>query len=153
MGISPYIAHLRRSIGTDLLLLPCVAVLPRDGDGRVLLVRHVDSGQWATIGGTIEPDEVPEDAARREALEEAGIAVELRGIIVATGGPRFRVTYPNGDEVSCVVIAYDAVVRSGAPVPDHDETTEVAWFAIEDLASLDIGELNRQLLDEVFAGR
>jgi hypothetical protein len=37
MGISPYIATVRQSIGNDLLLLPCVAVLPRDEQGRVLL--------------------------------------------------------------------------------------------------------------------
>ncbi len=66
MAVSPYIAHIRHRIGTDLLVVPTVAVLPRDENGRILLVRLSDSGQWATIGGTIEPDESPEDAARRE---------------------------------------------------------------------------------------
>jgi hypothetical protein len=47
-----------------------------------------------------------------------------------------------------VVIAYDAVIRSGTPAPDHDETTAVGWFSLEDLASLDLGDLNRRLLAE-----
>jgi 8-oxo-dGTP diphosphatase len=148
MGISPYIEQLRRSIGTSLLMVPCVAVLPRDHDGRLLLVRHIDSGRWATIGGAIEPDEPPESAARREAREEAAVEVELRGILAVAGGPHYRVTYPNGDEVSCVVVAYDAAVRSGSPAPDHDETSDVRWFASAEIDALDLGDLNRQLLHD-----
>lgn len=101
VGISPYLAGLRNQIGTDLLLVPTVAVLPRDEDGRVLLVRLSDTGQWATIGGAIDPDEAPEDAARREALEEANIEVRLLRLVVALGGPEYRIVYPNGDLTSC----------------------------------------------------
>jgi ADP-ribose pyrophosphatase YjhB (NUDIX family) len=115
--------QLRRSIGTSLLLLvPCVAVLPRDRDGRRLLVRHIDSGLSGTIGGAVEPDEPPESAPRREAREEASVEVELRSILAVAGGPHYRVTYPNGDEVSCVVVAYDAAVCSGP----HRTTTRPA---------------------------
>ena len=49
--ISPHVRHLRRMVGHDLLLLPSTAVLPRDDAGRLLLVRLVDTGNWATIGG------------------------------------------------------------------------------------------------------
>src|SRR5438876_408008 len=66
MPVSPYVARLRRAIGSELLLLPSVTVLPRDASGRVLLVRHADSGEWGTIGGTIEPGESPTAAAVRE---------------------------------------------------------------------------------------
>src|SRR5262245_41050878 len=46
-----------------------------DASLRVLLFRHNDGyGRefWATPGGGIENGEAPEDAARREALEELG---------------------------------------------------------------------------------
>jgi len=149
MGISPYIERLRGSIGSELLLLPSVAVLARDDQGRLLLVRQADFGQWATISGTVEPDESPDAAARREALEEAGVEVELRGIGAALGGPGYRKTYPDGDRSSYVVIVYDAVISSGSPTPDHDETTEVGWFTPHAIESLDLGELNRTLLRDV----
>lgn len=149
--ISPYIKRVRAAIGHDLLLLPSVAVLPRDGDGRILLVRHTDSGAWATIGGSIEPDETPEDAARREAEEEAGVVVELRRLLTVVGGPGYQVAYPNGDQTAYVSVVYDAVVRSGAPRPDGDETSEVGWFTVAQLPSLPIDELNRRLLGAVFA--
>ena len=40
VGIAAHIARLRAVIGHELLLLPSVSVLPVDGAGRVLLVRH-----------------------------------------------------------------------------------------------------------------
>ena len=62
-------AGLRDAVGSRLLVLPSVSVLPRDAAGRVLLVRHADSGDWGTIGGFVEPDESPAQAAVREARE------------------------------------------------------------------------------------
>jgi 8-oxo-dGTP pyrophosphatase MutT (NUDIX family) len=45
--------------------------------GRVLLHRHRKLGLWLPPGGHIEPNELPDDAARREVEEEAAIAIEL----------------------------------------------------------------------------
>lgn len=149
MGISPYVRELRELVGNRLLVLPSVAVLPRDGDGRILLVRTADSGHWATIGGFVEPDERPEDAARREAEEEAGVVVRLTGIIDVVGGPGYRLEYPNGDRSAYVSVVYGAVVESGTPRPDHDETIEVGWFGLDELATLELNGLNRRLLEEV----
>ncbi|HEY1635364.1 MAG TPA: NUDIX domain-containing protein, partial [Acidimicrobiales bacterium] len=87
MGISPYVAALRGAVGSRLLMLPSVSVLPRDPAGRVLLVRHADSEKWDTIGGFVEPDETPQEAAMREAREEASVEVELVRLLAALGGP------------------------------------------------------------------
>ena len=151
MAISPYIAAIRRRIGTDLLLVPTVAILPRDSTGRILLVRHIDSGRWATIGGTIEPDESPQDAARREALEEAGVVVRLTRFLIAVGGPEYRITYPNGDKAACVPIVYEATVESGEPTPDGEETSEIGWFRPNELETIDLNDLNRVLLAAALA--
>jgi len=84
MGMSPYVAELRGLVGNRLLLLPSVAVLPWDDDGRVLLVRQADSDLWATIGGAVEPDESPEAAAvvhqhaRPEASSGSGVTSRRR---------------------------------------------------------------------------
>lgn len=149
VAISPYIACLRQRIGSKLLLVPTVAVLPRDDAGRILLVRQADSGQWATIGGAIEPDELPAAAARREAEEEASVVIRLGRLLVALGGPEYRITYPNGDETACVPIVFEAKVESGSPAPDQDETSEVRWFYTDELASVDLNDFNRHLLAAV----
>lgn len=47
-----------------------------DGE-RVLLIRHKKLGKWLPPGGHIDPGETPPEAAKREALEETGLAVEL----------------------------------------------------------------------------
>jgi len=113
MPVSPYVRRLRDRVGHDLLLLPSVSVLPRDAAGRLLLVRHSDSGQWGTIGGAIEVDEAPADAAIREAREEAGVEVALGPVTAALGGREFRVNYPNGDQAAYIAIVYEADVTGG----------------------------------------
>ena len=140
--ISPFIRRLRERVGSDLLLLPSISVLPRDAAGRILLVRLADGG-WATIGGVVEPDESPAEAAVRETREEAGVDIALGPILGAVGGPAFRVRYPNGDETAYVSVVYDATVVGGTPAPDHEETVEVGWFAPGELASLDLGSVAR----------
>ena len=135
MPIAPHIAALREKIGHDLLLVPCVAVLPRDDQGRVLLVRQSDFGLWGTVGGAVDVDESPEDAARREAREEIGTEVELTGLLGALGGPQFRLTYPNGDQCACVSTVYAGRLVDDVLTPDGDEVTEVRWFHLEELAT------------------
>ncbi len=150
--MSPYVRRLRECIGTNLLVLPSASVLPRDDDGRILLVRVADTGHWAVIGGAVEPDESPQECAVREAAEEAGVSVELGALLGVFGGPEYRVTYPNGDETSYVVTAFSARVVGGTPRPDGDETVEVAWFAPADLPVEEMGALNRALLRDIGVG-
>lgn len=145
-GPSAYIQAIRSKIGNDLLVLPAVTTLIWDEAGRVLLVRHVHNGQWGTVGGLIEPDEVPADAARREALEEVGVTVRLDGIRGAVGGPNHRITYPNGDRCSVAVVVFDATIVDGAVTPDEYEVTDARWFGLEELAVADLGSQTRALL-------
>lgn len=61
-------SHITAGYG-DSALLHAAGVVFRAG-AEVLLVRRTDGQGWAFPGGTIEPDETPEAAARREAFEE-----------------------------------------------------------------------------------
>ena len=140
VGMSEYFISLRAKVGADLLVIPGVSVLPWDPQGRLLLMRESSSGPWALVGGAVEPDEAPEDAARREALEEVGVAVEITGIRAVLGGPLYRIKYENGDEVSYVSTVYDARINNGEPTPDHDEVHELGWFSAEQLSSLELND-------------
>jgi 8-oxo-dGTP diphosphatase len=49
-------------------------------DGKVLLVRRGKEpflGYWSLPGGSIEPGETPEEAVKREVLEETGLHVAV----------------------------------------------------------------------------
>lgn len=153
MPISPFVRQLRARVGSDLLLLPSTSVIPRDAKGQILLVRLSDSGNWATIGGAVEPDETPEEGAIREAQEEAGVTVLLGPVLGVVGGPDYRVRYPNGDETAYVVTVFDATVGAGTPQPDDDETTEVGWFPLDDLPLDRMGSLTRALLRDIGLAR
>jgi len=149
MGISPYLRSLRDRVGHELVLLPAVAVLPWDEDGRLLLVREAETGLWQTVGGSIEPDEAPADAALREAAEEAAITVEIERLRAVLGGPRFRLTYPNGDLVSYVSIVFDVRVVAGEPRADGEETLAVAWFAPDELRAVPVTDFTVALFDAI----
>jgi 8-oxo-dGTP pyrophosphatase MutT (NUDIX family) len=149
LAISPYLAGIRAKLGSALIVVPSACAFVRNEDGDILFVQSRETGRWQTIGGGVDPDESPADAARREAFEEVGIAIELGPILAALGGPEFRLTYPNGDEVAYVVTVFDAIITSGIPTPDGEEIAAVAWRSPDDLATLDLDELNRSLVETV----
>jgi 8-oxo-dGTP pyrophosphatase MutT (NUDIX family) len=59
-------------------------------DERILLIHHRNLNKWLPLGGHIELDEDPEQAALREAKEESGLDVELLGERPPTTGPGTR---------------------------------------------------------------
>ncbi|OFY39872.1 MAG: hypothetical protein A2Z69_02665 [Bacteroidetes bacterium RBG_13_44_24] len=59
------------------------SVIAARHNGKWILVRHRDRSAWEIPGGHIEDNELPEDTARRELMEETG-AVEFNLTCVAT---------------------------------------------------------------------
>lgn len=135
MPVAAHIARLRKKVGHDLLLLPSVTVLPVDLEGRVLLVHQAEFRAWGTIGGAVDVDESPADAAHRETAEEIGTDVELTAILGAVGGPDFRITYPNGDQCAYVSTIFEARIIGRPPQPDEDEVNALRWFTRTELLS------------------
>jgi len=145
MPVSAYIKRLREVVGSELILVPAVSTLALDDDGRVLLVYESDQDAWSTPGGSVDVDERPEDAARREVLEETGLVVRLDGIVTVLGGPEFRTHYKNGDEVAYVATVYGGVVVGGSSQPDGDEITAADWFTRDALASIPLSGFATEL--------
>jgi 8-oxo-dGTP pyrophosphatase MutT (NUDIX family) len=143
--MSDYVRRLREQIGNDFLLMPSVAALIRDGDGRILFVQHVE-GRWQLPGGAVDPGERPSDAMQRECREEAGIEVEPVRIAGVFGGPEYRITYANGDETGWVVTVYEARIAAGEPAPSDDETQAVGWFTPAEVGALELAPSTRETL-------
>ncbi|UPL16128.1 NUDIX domain-containing protein [Microbacterium galbinum] len=126
---------MRDRIGHDLLMLPGVTAVIRDGE-RFLLSRSAGSDVWSLIGGGVEPGEEPADAVAREVREELGAGIRITGIVGAYGGESLVVDYPNGDRVAYVTTAY-ACEAVDKIEPDGEEIVEVGWFTASEIAGLD----------------
>ena len=151
MPMSEYLRRLRERVGSDLLVLPAVAVMVLDERQRLLLVKDAGLRLWATPGGAVDPDEAPADAAVRETWEETGLLVEPRRVLGVYGGPEFRLTYANGDVVSYAVIAFAARSVGGSMRPDGVETTALGWFSAAEAAALEMGPWTRAMIRDAFA--
>lgn len=107
-------------------------------EGKVLLARHTygaGNGKLIIPGGYVELGETPEDAVRREVLEETGLTVEPEGLI----GIRFN----SRDWYAVFRVAY----RSGEARSDGEENSEVLWLPTEEaLARQDVPDLTKTML-------
>ena len=124
---------------------PVAAAIPVDPDNRLILLRRAfDPGKdlWTFPGGFVDLGESVEDAARREAMEEVGIAIAV--------GPLVGV-YSRADD-RIVLIVYAATTEQ-APRP-MEEASEVRAFARDELpwAQLAFPSTEQALRDFLAAG-
>jgi 8-oxo-dGTP diphosphatase len=106
-----------------------VCVIER-ADGAVLLVRHSYRHRWGLPGGLLERGEEAEAGARREAVEEVGLEVELDGEPAVVVDPDAR----------RVDVVFRARPVPGADVdairPRSPEVVDARWFAAAALPEL-----------------
>lgn len=131
--MSNYILDLRKIVGHRTLLQVGASVIVEDDKNRILLQLRKDNNCWGYSGGSVELDEIVEDAAKRELFEETGLKaneLELFGIF---SGVDMHYIYPNGDEVSNIDIVYICNDYSGELICQKDEVEELKFFEIDNI--------------------
>ena len=145
-----YILQLRELIGHRPILVAGATVLVVDDERRLLLLKRSDNQCWGPPGGAIEPGELVEDAARREAREETGLELGELSLFGVFSGPELFYVYPNGDQTHNVTIVYLAHGVKGT-VRLNDEHTEYGWFAAADIPE-DLSPPIRPMIAQFKAG-
>ncbi|MFD3487292.1 NUDIX domain-containing protein [Streptomyces sp. NPDC058665] len=148
MGTPDFIRDIRATAGHQLLLLPGVSAIVFDDDGRVLLGRRADTGNWSIIGGIPEPGEQPALTAEREVYEETAVRCTAERVVLvqALAEP---ITYPNGDQCQYMDITMRCRATGGEARVNDEESLEVAWFPVDALPEL--GELAKFRIKQALA--
>ena len=111
---------------------------------KILLIHHRKLDKWLPLGGHIELDEDPEQAALREAKEESGLDVELLGERPPTTGPgtraliapRFLDIHRISGTHEHIGLIYWARPRSGTATLAVAEHHDIRWCSGTDLETL-----------------
>ena len=114
-------------------------------EGKVLLIHHKQLNMWLPLGGHIELDEDPEQAALREAKEESGLEVELLGDRPPTTepgcraliAPRFLDIHRINETHEHIGMIYWARPLNGEVELADQEHHAIRWAGTEELDELD----------------
>lgn len=126
---------------------------------HVLLHWHRKLNRWLPPGGHIEPDELPDEAALREVLEETGLPILLvgdRGLPIDHPGQPRQLVMPKGIQLEDIApghqhidLVYFAVPKAATDTPpavQHGAT----WVPRSELATLDLTDEIRDWLHRLF---
>ncbi len=107
----------------------CISTVVLKGDA-VLLVRQAEgtslAGQWSVPWGLVEAGEWTDAAAIRETCEEAGVTVQIKGLLGVQ----------NLDWHNTTALVYLCTPTAGEPTPDGVETDQAGYFTLAALDTL-----------------
>jgi ADP-ribose pyrophosphatase YjhB (NUDIX family) len=131
--------------------VPGAQVYVRDADGRILLQRRADSGNWSAPGGVMELGESLAAAAVREVREETGLDVELTGLLGVYTDPGHLIAYADGEVRQEFVVAFTGRVVDGQ-LRGSDESMEVRWVEPAELDDLPVHPTVRRRITHCLSG-
>ena len=131
MRIPSYAWGIVKEVARHLLRRPVVGLVAvaRDPDGRIVLIRRGDTGEWCLPGGTLEWGETFRQMLPRELEEEAGVQLLEPGALLGAYSNPSR--DPRFHAVTLVVAA--KVSAPQKPPMNGLEILEVRAFDEKDL--------------------
>jgi ADP-ribose pyrophosphatase YjhB (NUDIX family) len=128
------------------LRLGCSAAI-FDGQGRILLTRRADNGQWCMPGGAVESGESVAEACEREVYEETGLNVRVKRLVGVYSHPDQLVIYPDGNKAHIVALHFEAEILGGK-LGLSNETTDFGYFTLEEIQGMELlGRHKERIID------
>lgn len=127
-AVRPVCPNCDHTVYFDPKVAVVVVIIRED---QILLIKRAQDpkkGFWALPAGFVDAGEDPQAAARREALEETGLVVEITALMDV-----FHT--PDDGGMADIVIAYAASISGGALAAD-DDAEAVGWFSRESIPEL-----------------
>ena len=123
-----------------------------DENGKILLQRRSDSGNWALPGGAMDIGETFAQSAVREVKEETGFDVRIDRIVGIYSDPGHVFAYDDGEVrqefsicLACTIVGGTLAVSS--------ESTAVEFFPVEELPNLRMHESIRTRIRDYLDGK
>ncbi|HDX9509782.1 TPA: NUDIX domain-containing protein [Bacillus cereus] len=135
MSMSLYYKKIREQLGHELILIPSVAAVIKNEQGKILF-QYPGGEYWSLPAGAIEPGETPEEAVVREVWEETGLKVQVKKQKGVFGGGRFRHIYPNGNQVEYIVVVFECEITSGKLKSIDGESLKLQYFSFSEKPTL-----------------
>lgn len=111
-------------------------------NGKVLLNFHQDIKKFIPVGGHIKPNELPCEAAIREAKEESGFNIELIDIENINDLKNKNLTQNFDIQLDIIKsmhhhinLSYIGRIIGGKQLERSDRDTELRWFSPEEIKS------------------
>jgi 8-oxo-dGTP pyrophosphatase MutT (NUDIX family) len=128
-----HVMDLRKTIGTEPLIVMGAGAVIFDDQQRVLLGLRGDNRLWGIPAGQMELGETPAGTAIRETYEEIGLRIRVTKLLGVYTGADALHGYPDGNQVQVAGARFLAEVLGGDLNPDGYETLDVRWFDVNDL--------------------
>ncbi len=126
--------------------LGCSAAIFND-QGRVLLTKRTDNGEWCLPGGGVDSGESVAEACEREVWEETGLRVRVKRLVGVYSHSDMLVVYPDGNQVQIVSLHFEVDALDCQPGLSN-ETTDVGYFSWEEIEQLTMfGRHKERILD------
>jgi len=131
--------------------LGCSAAI-LDEQGKVLLTKRLDNGQWCLPSGGVESGESVAEGCEREVWEETGLKVRVKRFVGVYSHPDQLTIYSNKDKFQIVALHFEAEIIGGELGPS-DETSDFGYFTMDEIEKLDMLGRHKERIIDTFANQ
>jgi 8-oxo-dGTP pyrophosphatase MutT (NUDIX family) len=100
---------------------------------EILLITSLDTGRWVLPKGRVEERESPHGAARREAMEEAGLEGDVGTQMLGTY--MYEKRQPDGQRRPCCVTVFPMKVTAQREHWPERDRRKTKWLSIQEAAN------------------